>query len=82
MRFLICDENLLHIMQQTDQVTMKDGLKYVVLELREDVCFLGVGGVHGEVETSRWTPQSEAPYPTPILGMYFPHLEPFSRMLP
>ena len=51
MRFLICDENLLHIMQQTDQVTMKDGLKYVVLELREDVCFLGIGGVHGEVET-------------------------------
>lgn len=63
------EENLLHIIQQIDHVTMKDGPKYVVLELREGVYFLGVGGVHGEAETSR---NQWLLIPTPILGPCIP----------
>lgn len=93
--FFPLEKNLLHIIQQPcntsyntativtcDHVTMKDGPKYVVLEFREGVCFLGVGVVHGEAETSRWTPEIRGSLLPPLsldraFHPLFPHLDPF-----
>lgn len=75
MHFLICDENLLHIIQQIDHVTVKGGPKYVALELREGVCFLVVGGFMDRPQDGPLSLERTF-YPL------FPHLEPFSRLLP